>query len=117
MGRALDIGGAAVQRPSHVFFEEATKTLFCGDLCTQVGDGPAVTDQDLLEPAVAAEELFKATSLGPAVPATIRRLADLQPDSLAVMHGSSYNGDCPRLLRSMPDVYEQRFGCSSPSLT
>jgi hypothetical protein len=25
--------------------------------------------------------------------------------------GSSYEGDCARLLRDMADVYERRFGC------
>ena len=46
-----------------------------------------------------------------AIPAAYRRLADLDPTTLAVMHGSSYNGDCPRLLRDLADVYESRFGC------
>jgi flavorubredoxin len=125
-GDALDIGGATLRRrmvevttphvphnwESHMFFEEVTGTLFCGDLCTQLGDGPAVTDDDLVQAAIAAEEMFKQTSLGSAVPATYRRLADLQPSTLAVMHGSSYGGDCPGLLRSMAEVYEQYFGCS-----
>jgi hypothetical protein len=53
------------------------------------------------------------TSLGPAVPATSRRLADLHPTRLAIMHGSSYDGDCPALLRAMADVYEQRYGCGT----
>jgi flavorubredoxin len=126
-GEVLELGGAELQRrvlevptphvphnwESHVFFEQETATLFCGDLVTQLGDGPAVTDADLLDAAIAAEELFGQTSLGPAVPATYRRLADLEPRTLAVMHGSSYNGDCPALLRSLADVYEQRFGCGT----
>ena len=125
-GEALDIGGATVQRrvievstphvphnwESHMLFEEHTGTLFCGDLVTQVGDGPAVTDEDLVEPAIAAEELFMQTSLGPAVPATYRRLADLKPRTLAIMHRSSYVGDCAQLLRSMADVYVTHFGCA-----
>ena len=40
-------------------------------------------------------------------------LADLQPRRLAIMHGSSYEGDCASLLRAMADVYEQRFGCAA----
>jgi flavorubredoxin len=126
-GEVLDLGGAGLRRSvlevatphvphnweSHMFFEQETGTLFCGDLVTQVGDGPAVTDRDLLDEAVAAEELFAQTSMGPAVPATYRRLADLEPRTLAVMHGSSYSGDCPALLRSLADVYEQRFGCGA----
>jgi flavorubredoxin len=126
-GEVLDIGGAGLRRSvlevatphvphnweSHVFLEQETGTLFCGDLCTQLGDGPAVTDQDVLDAAVAAEEVFWQTSMGPAVPLTYRRLADLEPKTLAVMHGSSYNGDCAALLRSLADVYESRFGCGT----
>lgn len=124
-GEILDIGGASLARrvteittphvphnwESHMFFEQESGTLFCGDLLSQVGNGPAVTGDDLLEEAIAAEELFHQTSLGPAVPATYRRLAGLGPRRLAIMHGSSYDGDCPALLRAMADVYEQRFGC------
>jgi flavorubredoxin len=126
-GEVLDLGGAALARrvleistphvphnwESHMFFEEETGTLFSGDLLTQVGDGAAITGDDLLDAAIAAEEMFHQTSLGPAVPATYRRLADLQPQRLAIMHGSSYEGDCAALLRSMAEVYEQRFGCAA----
>jgi len=129
-GEVLELGGAGLRRAvlevptphvphnweSHVFFEQETGTLFCGDLCTQLGDGPAVTDQDLLDAAIAAEEAFWQTSMGPAIPATYRRLADLQPKTLAVMHGSSYNGDCAALLRGLADVYETRFGCGPQAI-
>jgi flavorubredoxin len=124
---ALEIGGAALTRrvvqlatphvphnwESQVFFEQETGTLFCGDLLTQFGDGPAITDNNLLEAAIQAEEAFHQTSLGPAIPATYRRLAELQPKRLAIMHGSSYSGDGAALLRTMADVYEQRFSCSA----
>ncbi len=96
-----------------MLFEQETRTLLLGDLCTQFGDGPAVTDEDLLEAMIAAEDLFHPTSLGPAVPATYRRLADLEPVTLAVMHGSSYTGDCASLLRAVADVYQQRYGCGT----
>jgi flavorubredoxin len=124
-GEILELGGAALARrvieiatphvphnwESHMFFEQETGTLFCGDLLTQLGDGPPVTSDDILGAAIAAEEAFHQTSLGPAVPATYRRLADLAPRRLAIMHGSCYEGDCPALLRAMAEVYEQRFGC------
>ena len=124
-GEVLELGGATLARrvlevatphvphnwESHVFFEQETRTLFCGDLVTQLGDGPAITSGDLLPAAIAAEELFHQTSLGPAVPATLRRLADLEPQRLAIMHGSSYEGDCATLLRSLAETFEERFGC------
>jgi flavorubredoxin len=126
-GEVIELGGASLARrvveigtphvphnwESHVFFEQETRTLFCGDLLTQLGDGPALRTDDIIEDAVAAEELFHQTSLGPAVPATLRRLADLEPARLAIMHGSSYEGDCATMLRSMADVFEDRFGCGS----
>jgi flavorubredoxin len=129
-GEVLELGGAGMQRrvlevptphvphnwESHVFYEQETGTLFCGDLVSQLGDGVAITDDDLVEAAIVAEELFHQTSLGPAVPATYRRLADLEPETLAVMHGSSYNGDCPALLRTLAEVYERRFGCAAPTV-
>ena len=126
-GETIDLGGASLarrvveiptphvphNRESHVFFEQETRTLFCGDLLTQLGDGPALRTDDIIEDAIAAEELFHQTSLGPAVPSTLRRLADLEPQRLAIMHGSSYEGDCATMLRSMADVFESRFGCGT----
>jgi flavorubredoxin len=126
-GDVLDIGGATLARrvieiatphvphnwESHMFFEAETGTLFLGDLLSQIGDGPAITSADLLPAAIAAEDLFHQTSLSAAVPATYRRLADLNPRRLAVMHGSSYEGDCATLLRAMADVYEDRYGCGT----
>ncbi len=124
-GDVLDIGGASLARrvveiatphvphnwESHMFFEQESGTLFLGDLLTQVGDGPAVRTDDLVEDAIVAEDLFHQTSLGPLVPQTYRRLADLAPKRLAIMHGSSYEGDAATLLRTMADVYEERYGC------
>ncbi|MCA1710656.1 MAG: MBL fold metallo-hydrolase [Actinobacteria bacterium] len=126
-GEVLELGGAALSRrvleiatphvphnwESHMFFEQETETLFCGDLLSQLGNGAALRTDDIVEEVIAAEELFHQTSLGPAVPATYRRLADLAPKRLAVMHGSSYEGDCAALLRTVADVYELRFGCGT----
>ena len=98
-----------------MFYEQVSGTLFCGDLATQLGAGPAITSDDLLEAAILAEDVFHQTSPGPSVPATYRRLAELAPQRLAIMHGSSYDGDCATLLRDLADVYETRFGCGAPA--
>lgn len=121
-GEVIDLGGRRVVEvatphvphnwESHMLFEQETGTLFCGDLLSQTGDGPAVTSDSIRDAAIATEQLFMQTSMGPAVPATYRRIADLEPHRLAIMHGSSYDGDCAPLLREMADVYEQQFGCS-----
>jgi hypothetical protein len=92
-----------------VLFEETTGTLLCGDLFTHVGDGPALVESDILGPAMAAEDMFQATCLTPATAPTIRRLADLSPRRLALMHGSSFAGDAPASLRGLAGYYAQKL--------
>ena len=102
-GEGLDIGGHTVQVihtphvphgwEAQVMFDEATRTLFCGDLFTQAGESPAIVhDADLIQPAIDAEDLFGATALTAQTAPTIRRLADLEPRTLALMHGPAYAG-------------------------
>jgi flavorubredoxin len=113
----LDLGGRRVRLlatphvphawEAIVLFEETTRTLFCGDLFTHGGDGPAVTESDIVGPAVEMEQTFPgATALTPATGPTLRRLADLEPKLLAVMHGSSFRGDCAGALRGLAGAYE-----------
>ncbi|MDP8931341.1 MAG: MBL fold metallo-hydrolase [Actinomycetota bacterium] len=116
-GEVLDLGGKRVRHldtphvphnwEAQVLFEETTTTLLCGDLFTRLGDGPPLTSDDIVEPAMVAEEAFHDTSLGPLTAPTMRALADLQPRTLALMHGSSYTGDGSAALRSLADYYEQ----------
>ena len=123
-GEVLDLGGKAV-RPrrvrhldtphvppnweSRALFEETTGTLFCGDLGTQLGDGPGVTEDDVIEPALTAEAAFRQMSCLTAATATMRTLAELSPRTLAIMHGSSYTGDGGAVLKALADAYEERF--------
>ena len=72
-----------------------------GDLFTQVGGGPAITTDDIVEPALVAEEIFHSTALGANVPPTLARLAALEPTTLATMHGSSFRGDGAAQLRAL----------------
>ena len=68
-GEVLDIGGKRIRRidTPHVLhgwdagllFDETTGTLLCGDLFTHTGGGPPVRDDDVIERAFAAEDLFK----------------------------------------------------------
>ncbi|WP_342218792.1 MBL fold metallo-hydrolase [Nocardia farcinica] len=118
-GEVIDLGDRRVQHidtphaphnwEARVLYEQTTGVLFCGDLMTQLGDGPALTGADLVEPAAAAEDVFHATSIGPAVPATLRRLAQLAPTTLAIMHGSSFQGDGGTALRDLASVYDDRL--------
>lgn len=91
-----------------VIFEESTSTLLCGDLFTQVGGGPALTADDIVGPAIAAEDMFRYSSLHPEMGSTIRRLATLSPRTLALMHGPSFNGDAASALQALADDYDHR---------
>lgn len=93
-----------------LYFEEASGTLLCGDLFTQIGDGPALTGSDIVGPAIAAEDMFRASSLHPNLGATIRRLAALKPKKLALMHGPSFEGDAAAALLALADDYDRRAG-------
>ncbi|MGH9024525.1 MAG: MBL fold metallo-hydrolase [Acidimicrobiia bacterium] len=121
-GEVIDLGGKRVRHidtphvphgwDARVLYEETTGTFFCGDLFGAVGESPALTSDDLLGPAAVAEDLFLATSLTPATAPTIRRLAELEPRTLALMHGPSFNGDCSDALRKLADYYEARVAAA-----
>ncbi len=101
---------------ARVLYDEETRTLLSGDLGTQLGNGPAITsDASIVEAARQAEDAFGATCLTPQTAATIRRLAALEPVTLAVMHGSSYTGDGAGVLRALADDYEARLTAATRS--
>jgi flavorubredoxin len=123
-GEVADIGGKHprnVDTPhvphgwyAGVIFEETTQTLFCGDLFTHLGNPPALTQSDIIGPAMAAEDLFHTTSLGPTKGPTIRKLAELKPKLLAAMHGASYHGDGTVALKNLADHYDSRLAPLRP---
>ena len=118
-GEVIDLGGGKRVRfidtphtphgwDAGVLYEEATRTLLCGDLFTQLGNGPALTDGDVVGPAIAAEDLFQYSSLNPNMGATIRNLSKLAPRTLALMHGPSFTGDGAAALCALAADYERR---------
>lgn len=118
-GETIDLGGRRVRYidTPHVphgweacaVFEETTGTLLCGDLLTHVGEGPALVRTDVVGAAIAAEEMFLASAVTPSTAPLIRRLADLSPRTLALMHGSSFMGDGGKTLRELADFYDRRL--------
>jgi flavorubredoxin len=97
---------------ARVLFEETTGTLLCGDLFTQLGDPPAMVEDDVVGPAAHAEDVFRATCLTPSTGPTIRRLAELAPTTLAVMHGSCFTGDATKSLLALADDYDARLAAA-----
>jgi len=92
-----------------VTFEESTATLLCGDLFTKRGGGPPLTENDIVGPAMEAEDFYALTSLGPATAPNIRKLMETKPTTLALMHGSSFRGDTVGALGALADHYEARL--------
>ncbi|MHB1488177.1 MAG: oxygen-binding di-iron domain-containing protein [Acidimicrobiales bacterium] len=122
-GEVLELGAKRVRHidtphvphgwEARVLYEETTATLLCGDLFTHLGDGPPLTNADIVGAASQAEDLFAYSCLTPATPATVERLAELAPRTLALMHGSSFNGDCPGALRGLAADYRHRISRAS----
>jgi flavorubredoxin len=121
-GEVLDLGGKRVRHldtphvphgwEARVLFEETTGTLLCGDLFTQLGR-TATTEGDIVGPAVHGEDVFRASSLTPTSGATVRRLAELAPTTLALMHGPSFTGDCAGALSALADDYDTRVAAAA----
>ncbi len=98
-----------------LLYEASTRTLLCGDLFTQLGDDHALTEGDIVGPAIAAEDMFGYSSLNPDMGTTIRNLADLAPRTLALMHGPSFAGDGAAALRALAESYDQRIAGRHPA--
>jgi flavorubredoxin len=123
-GEVLDLGGKQVRHidtphvphgwDARVLYEESTGTLLCGDLFTHLGDGPAVVEGEIVGPAGDAEDLFGATCITPSTGPTIRGLAELEPRTLALMHGSSFRGDGAAQLLALADEYDRRLATQLP---
>ena len=87
-----------------VLFEETNSTLLCSDLFHQNGDVEPLTESDVVERSHASMREYQTGILANYLPFTpqteriLQQLAALKPKTLAVMHGSSFAGDCERAL-------------------
>ena len=99
-----------------VLFEETQKTLLCSDLFHQIGDVVPLTESDVVGASHQAMTAYQAGILADYVPYTpstaaqIAKLAALNPQTLAVMHGSSFRGDGAQALRDLNVAMRDVFG-------
>ena len=118
-GQVVDIGGKRIRYidtphvphgwDSGIIFEETTKTLFVSDLFAHNGNPAPLTRSEIVSAAMAGDDPTYSTSLGPTTAPTIRKLAELKPETLAIMHGSSFIGDCAFQLNGLADGYDARL--------
>ncbi|MEQ9642788.1 MAG: MBL fold metallo-hydrolase [Alphaproteobacteria bacterium] len=112
----LDLGGKRVRwldtpnvphdLNAGLMFEETTRTLICSDLFAHAGESPALSEADILGPAIETMKVFPFTPLTPTTAPTMRRLAGLAPTTLAVMHGASFWGDGASQLEGLAAHYD-----------
>ena len=97
-------------------FDETTGTLLCGDLFTRTGDGAGPRARRRPRRARARRRRPVRRHLPHPVdgPRRCGRLADLEPRTLALMHGPAFAGDGAGALRALADAYEARFTAAVP---
>jgi len=99
-----------------VLFEETQKTLLCSDLFHQAGVVEPLTTSDVVGRSVAAMKAYQGGVLADYSPYThntqrlFEKLADLKPQRLAIMHGSSFDGDGARALLDLGAAFKEVFG-------
>jgi len=115
----IDLGGKRVRHldtphlphgwDAGLLYEETTGTLFCSDILGHLGDGPALTKADIVEPAIDSEDRSRAMSVTAQTPPMLRRLAALRPKTLGLMHGSSFNGDTSAALEALAGHFDRQL--------
>lgn len=98
-----------------LLFEEIGRTLFCSDLFGHPGEVEPLIEGDIVGRTAAYTETQQQGPMSQSVPWTpstrpiLEGLADLEPRTLACMHGSSFAGDCAAALRGLADGLESVY--------
>ncbi len=93
-----------------LLFEEETQTLLCSDLFHQSGEVEALTESSIMERVRQTLVDYQAGPFANYMPYTqhseqiLYRLADLQPKTIAAMHGSTFTGNGEQALRDLATV-------------
>jgi flavorubredoxin len=99
-----------------VLFEDSERTLFCSDLFHQWGHLAPTTADSVMERCKDALLQAEAGPFANYVPYThhtgrvLETLAEYDPKTLAVMHGSTYYGDGAKALRELATVMHDVLG-------
>jgi len=96
-----------------LLFEETNRTLFCSDLFHQNGDVEASTTSDVVGRNRETIIEYQQGPLADYLPYTaktddiLRSLAALKPETLAIMHGSTYTGDGEKAILELAGVFKE----------
>ena len=90
--------------------------MFCSDLFLQFGDAAPLTHGTVVERAEESLVRLQAGPFAHSMPYTVHTerilhgLADLEPKTLAAMHGSTFVGDGSRALRDLNQIMRRLLG-------
>ena len=96
-----------------LLFEETNRTLFSSDLFHQLGDVDPLTSDSVIDRVRSTFLEYDGGPFGGYMPYTrqternLNKLIDLQPATIAAMHGSSYSGDGSQALREFGEVMKE----------
>jgi len=99
-----------------LLFEETQGTLLSSDLFHQCGDVEVSTESDVIDRARKTLVDYQAGPLANYMPYTkhtdgvMQRLAELKPQTIAPMHGSTYVGDGEKALKDLATVLRDVLG-------
>ena len=103
---------------SGLMFEETQRTLLCSDLLHQNGNVEPVTQSDVVGRSRDVLMEYQQGPLANYMPyctltdPTLKRLAALQPKTVATMHGSVYVGDGGKALHDLVTVFREVLGAA-----
>jgi flavorubredoxin len=101
-----------------LFFEEVDRTLLCSDLFFHPGEAEPLVESSVVGRAKEAIVGSLSTPMAKDIPytpytdETLRRLADLEPRTLALMHGSAFRGDGRREILELATFIKETLGAS-----
>jgi flavorubredoxin len=96
-----------------MLFEETSKTLFCSDLYHQGGNVEPLTSSSLIERTRQISISYQASPFAdflpyrPATERILQNLAELNPQVLAIMHGSAFEGNGRQALLDLGQVLKE----------
>lgn len=95
-----------------LFYEEHDRTLLTSDLFHHDGNVEPITRQSLAERTRESLMAFEQSPLAGYIPYSsktdriLHNLAELGPNTLAVMHGSSFSGDGRKAIEDLREVWK-----------
>ncbi|MCW5960510.1 MAG: hypothetical protein KIS76_10145 [Pyrinomonadaceae bacterium] len=99
-----------------LLFEETNKTLLCSDLFTHSGDVEAFTTSDIVGRFKEDLIIGEQTPFAGAYPYSnktdeqLKKIAALEPKTLAVMHGSSFSGNGKAAIDDLASAMKEVLG-------